>query len=42
MKRTIFSEGAEADIRAIPQHIAMNILMAIHIHTVTNCRDTYL
>ncbi len=30
MKRIIFSEGAKADIRAIPQHIAMTILLAIH------------
>ena len=29
MKRIIFSEEAKADIRAIPQHIAMNILTAI-------------
>lgn len=30
MKRIIFSEEAKADIRAIPQHLAMNILTAIH------------
>lgn len=30
MKQIIFSEEAKADIRAIPQHIAMNILTAIH------------
>ena len=30
MKRIIFSEESKADIRAIPQHIAMNILTAIH------------
>lgn len=30
MKRIIFSEEAKADIRAIPQHIAMNILNSIH------------
>lgn len=30
MKRIIISEEAKADIRAIPQHIAMNILTAIH------------
>ncbi len=30
MKRIVFSEEAKADIRAIPQHIAMNILAAIH------------
>ena len=30
MKRIVFSEEAKADIRAIPQHIAMNILTAIH------------
>lgn len=30
MKRIVFSEEAKADIRAIPRHIAMNILTAIH------------
>jgi mRNA-degrading endonuclease RelE of RelBE toxin-antitoxin system len=30
LKRIVFSEDAQADIRAIPQHIAMNILTAIH------------
>ena len=30
MKRIRFSDEAKADIRAIPQHIAMNILTAIH------------
>ncbi len=30
MKRIVFSEQARADIRAIPQHVAMNILAAIH------------
>jgi mRNA-degrading endonuclease RelE of RelBE toxin-antitoxin system len=30
LKRIIFSEESKADIRAIPQHIAMNILTAIH------------
>ncbi len=30
MKRIIISEEAKADIRAIPRHIAMNILLAIH------------
>lgn len=30
MKRINFSAEAKADIRAIPQHIAMNILTAIH------------
>ncbi len=30
MKRIRFSDDAKADIRAIPQHIAMNILTAIH------------
>ena len=30
MKRIVFSEEARADIRAIPQHIAMNVLVAIH------------
>ena len=30
MKRIIISEEAKADIRAIPQHVALNILTAIH------------
>jgi len=30
LKRSVFSEDAKADIRAVPQHIAMNILTAIH------------
>lgn len=30
MKRIILSDEAKTDIRAIPQHIAMNILTAIH------------
>ena len=30
MKRIVFSDEAIVDIRAIPQHIAMNILTAIH------------
>ena len=30
MKRIIFSDEAKADIRGIPQHIAMYILTAIH------------
>ena len=30
MKRVVFSDDAKADIRAIPQHIALNILTAIH------------
>ena len=30
MKRIIISDEAKADIRAIPQHIAINILTAIH------------
>ena len=30
MKRIIFSEEAKADIRAIPRHVAMNILAALH------------
>ena len=30
MKRIVFSEQAKADIRAIPQPIAMKILIAIH------------
>ncbi len=35
MKRIIISDEAKADIRAIPQHIAMNILTAIHRLTET-------
>jgi mRNA-degrading endonuclease RelE of RelBE toxin-antitoxin system len=30
LKRIVISDEAKADIRAIPQHIAMNILTAIH------------
>lgn len=30
MKRIVFSDEAKADIRAIPQPIALNILHAIH------------
>lgn len=30
LKRIVFADEAKADIRAIPQHIAMNILTAIH------------
>jgi mRNA interferase RelE/StbE len=30
LKRISFSEEAQADIRSIPQHIAMSILSAIH------------
>jgi len=30
LKRIISSEEAKADIRVIPQHIAMNVLTAIH------------
>jgi mRNA-degrading endonuclease RelE of RelBE toxin-antitoxin system len=30
LKRIVFSDGARADIRVIPQHVAMNILSAIH------------
>jgi mRNA-degrading endonuclease RelE of RelBE toxin-antitoxin system len=30
LKKILFSEQAKADIRAIPQHVAMNILAAIH------------
>ena len=30
MKRIVISEEAKADIRAIPRHIAFNILTAIH------------
>ena len=35
MKRSIISEEAKADIRAIPQHIAMTILEAIHRYAET-------
>lgn len=35
MKRIVFSDEAKADIRAIPQHIAMNILRAIHRYADT-------
>lgn len=30
MKRIVFSERAKADVRAIPQALAINILKAIH------------
>lgn len=30
MRQIVISEEAKADIRAIPQHLAMNILHAIH------------
>jgi len=30
LKRIIFSDAAKEEIRAIPQHIALNILTAIH------------
>ncbi|MBV9505357.1 MAG: hypothetical protein JO323_10185 [Acidobacteriia bacterium] len=30
MKRIVFSEQAKADVRAIPQQTAMQILIAIH------------
>jgi len=30
LKRIVFSDEAKADIRSIPQHIAMNILTASH------------
>lgn len=30
MRQIVISDEAKADIRAIPQHIAMNILHAIH------------
>ena len=30
MKRIVFSDEAKAEIRSIPQQIAMNILAAIH------------
>ena len=30
MKRISFSDDAKANIRAIPRHLAMNILTAIH------------
>ena len=35
MKRIVFSEQAKADVRAIPQPIAMNFLTAIHRLTET-------
>jgi mRNA-degrading endonuclease RelE of RelBE toxin-antitoxin system len=30
LKRIVFSAEAKADIRSIPQHLAINILTAIH------------
>jgi hypothetical protein len=30
LKRIVFSDEAKTDLRAIPQPIAMNILVAIH------------
>ena len=30
MKRIVFSDEAKANIRTIPQHLAMNILAALH------------
>jgi len=30
LKQIIFSDEAKSDIRTIPQHIAMNVLAAIH------------
>ena len=38
MKRIVFSEDAKADLRAIPQHIALNIL---RIHAVKDRKDAY-
>ncbi len=51
MKRIVFSDQAKADIRAIPQRIAMNILAAIqrlaetgtgHIRTLQDQDDWLL
>ncbi len=39
MKRIIISDEAKTDIRAIPQHIAMNILTAIHRLAESNSGD---
>ena len=39
MKRIVLSDDAKADIRAIPQHIAMNILTAIHREFPASVRD---
>jgi hypothetical protein len=30
LKRIVFSDDARADIRAIPQQVAMNVLRAVH------------
>lgn len=35
MKRIVFSDQAKADIRSIPQSIAMNILAGIHRYAET-------
>ena len=39
MKRIIISDEAKTDIRAISQHIAMNILTAIHRLAESNSGD---
>jgi len=39
LKRIIISDEAKTDIRAIPQHIAMNILTAIHRLAESNSGD---
>lgn len=39
MKRIILSDEAKTAIRAIPQHIAMNILTAIHRLAESNSGD---
>ena len=39
MKRILFSDEAKSDLRAIPQHIAMNILTAIHRLAETGAGD---
>ena len=39
MRRIIISDEAKTDIRAIPQHIAMNILTAIHRLGESNSGD---
>lgn len=39
MKRIIISDEFKNDIRAIPQHIAMNILTAIHRLAESNSGD---
>lgn len=39
MKRIRFSDQAKADIRAIPQPVAMNILVALHRLAETGAGD---